>query len=396
MWINELFLDPPSSLDSTREYIELRGTPGASLADHYLVVLENEFSATANPGAIEAIFDLGSLATPFLGANGFLTLRQAGNPYVGLNPLSTNLENTAVGATWGSGPMSSVGFTDENNEGILENSGGTFMLIKNNGGSPTAPTITSPDLTDLDVDDDNELDDNIFLQNWTILDSIGINGESSDIAGYLYAPINFSPGTPEEGAHISAGTTFVDVGFEIEYFGRWGNSTGSTASDWHMSNLTNDPASGFDGPTDYRQSGDPHGIDAANQYIETSQGVPYGTKITSSLGGENYFVADGDFDPTYNGEEFVFDGDVDGHDFLTWQRNFGFGTDEEGVPQYATRRFGDANGDRVVDGADLALWQANYGYGSPALSAASTAIPEPSTLVMLFLASMLCSYRVKN
>jgi hypothetical protein len=396
MWINEVFLDPPSSLDSTREYIELRGTPGASLADHYLIVLENEVSETANPGAIEAIFDLGSLATPFLGANGFLTLRQAGNPYVVLNPLSTNLENTAVGATWGSGPMSSVGFTDENNDGILENSGGTFLLIKNNGGTVTAPTITSPALIDLDADDDNELDDNVFLQNWTILDSIGINGESSDIGGYLYAPINFSPGTPAEGPHVPKGAMFVDVGFEIEYFGRWGNSTGSSAADWHMTNLTNDSASGYDGPVDYRQSGDPHGIETPNQFIESSQGVPYGTNITGTLGGENYFVADGDFDPVYNGEEFVFDGDVDGRDFLVWQRNFGYGLDEEGVPRYATRRHGDANGDRVVDGADMALWQANYGYDSQVLTAASTAVPEPSTLVALLVASILCGCRVKN
>lgn len=383
MWINEVFLDPPSSLDSTREYIELRGTPGASLADHFLIVLENEVSATANPGAIEAIFDLGSLATPFLGANGFLTLRQAGNPYIDLDPLATNLANTAVGATWGSGPQSSVGFTDENNDGILENSGGTFMLIKNNGGTATVPTIAGIDLIDLDADDDNELDDNLFLQNWTILDSIGINGESSDIGGYLYASINFSPGTPDVGPHVSQGATFVDVGFEIEYFGRWGNSTGSTAADWHVANLTNDSAAGYDGPADYRQSGDPHGIDALDQYVESNQGVPYGTNITGTLGGENYFVADGDFDPTFNGEEFVFDGDIDGRDFLVWQRKFGYGPDQSGVPQFATRRHGDANGDRVVDGADLALWQANYGNGSQAFSAARVAIPEPTTFLTL-------------
>lgn len=395
MWINEIYLDPPSSLDSTREYIELRGTPGASLADHYLIVLENEISATANPGSIEAIFDLGALSTPFLGANGFLTLRQAGNPYTNLDPLSTNLENTAVGATWGSGPMSSVGFTDENDDGILENSGGTFMLIRNNGGAATIPTITSPTLLDLDADDDNELDDNVFLQNWTILDSIGVNGESSDINGYLYAPINFSPSTPTAGPNIPEGATFVDVGFEIEYFGRWGNSTGSGTTDWHISNLTNDPLSGYDGPADYRQSGEPHGINTANQYIESSQGVPYGTNINGTLGSENYFIVDGDFEATYNGEEFVFDGDVDGRDFLIWQRNFGYGRNASGTPRFATRRHGDANGDRVVDGADLLLWQSNYGYDSQSPLATSTAVPEPSTLLLVLVGSALWSRRIR-
>jgi hypothetical protein len=395
MWINEIYLDPPSSLDSTREYIEIRGTAGASLADHYLIVLENETSATANPGAIEAIFDLGALTSPTLGSNGFLTLRQAGNPYTNFNPASNNLQNTGVAATWGSGAFSSIGFTDENNDGILENSGGTFMLIKNNGGALSMPTITSPNLIDLDVDDDNELDDSVYLQNWTILDSIGINSESSDTNGVLYAPINFSSGTPTDGGNIPSGATFVDVGFEIEFFARWGNSTGSAAQDWHISNLTNDPASGFDGSADFRQSGSPHGTSVANQYVESNQGVPYGTILTGDLGDENVFIADGDFTATYDGEEYVFDGKVNGRDFLLWQRNFGYGLNSASTPRFANRRHGDANGDRVVDGADLAIWQANYGAGSQLLAGA-IAVPEPSSLALIMLSGLLFAYRSRR
>jgi hypothetical protein len=395
MWINEVYLDPPGSLDNFLEYIEIRGTPGASLADHYLIVLENEFSPTSTPGQIEAVFDLGSLGTPFLGANGFLTLRQAGNTYNDLDPLSTNLQNTAVGATWGSGAFSSVGFTYEGNNGVLENSGGTFMLIKNNGGTATAPRITTPILIDLDADNDNELDDSIYMQNWTILDSVGINSEASENDGYLYAPINFSPGTPDGGGNVPAGATFVAVGFEIEYFGRWGNSTGSTAADWHVTNLTNDPLSGFDGPTDFRQAGDPHGIAASNQFVESNQGVPYGTIITGTMGSENLFIADGDFDAVFDGEQFVFNGVVDGRDFLHWQRNFGFGLNGAGVPRFATRRHGDANGDRVVDGADLAIWQANYGYGNSLVAGLSVAVPEPASWALLLLGTLFCTRRLR-
>ena len=50
-------------------------------------------------------------------------------------------------------------------------------------------------------------------------------------------------------------------------------------------------------------------------------------------------------------------GNVDGRDFLIWQRNFGR-TD-------ALPADGDATGDMVVDGNDLAIWQSNYG-ASPA------------------------------
>lgn len=394
MWINEVFFNPPGSPDPFQEYIEIRGTAGASLADHYLIVLENEISATANPGTIEAVFDLGSLSSPVLGSNGFLTIRAAGNPYTTLDPNSNNFVNTLAGATFGSGPeSSSVGFTDENNDGELEGSGGTYMLIKNNGGPDTAPRVVQGALIDLDTDNDRVLDPGSIFSSWTVFDSIGINGETTENNAILYAPINFSTSAPTM-PNIPDGAELVVVGFEIEYFGRWGDSTGTTAADWHISNLTDNPASGRDNDGDLRQSGDPHGINRTNQFVETSQGVPYGTRIQSTLGSSNISILDGDFDAIYDGEEFVFDGDVDGRDFLHWQRNFGFGLNASGEPRYATRRHGDANNDRVVDGADLAIWQANYGSGF-SLAALGIAVPEPSCCALVLCASLILLCRSK-
>jgi hypothetical protein len=54
--------------------------------------------------------------------------------------------------------------------------------------------------------------------------------------------------------------------------------------------------------------------------------------------------------------DFDLDGDVDGRDFLVWQRNPSIG--------------------------DLADWQNNYDTG--ALTANSTAVPEPGSLMMVF------------
>lgn len=54
--------------------------------------------------------------------------------------------------------------------------------------------------------------------------------------------------------------------------------------------------------------------------------------------------------------DFDFDGIVDGNDFLAWQRDPNLGS--------------------------LSDWQANYGSGAP-LSASSSAVPEPSTVVMM-------------
>lgn len=402
MWISEIYFDPPGeTLDFTDEYIEIKGAPNFGLADHYLIFLENEISATADPGVVEYIFDLGALSTPALGSNGYLVLRQAGNVYAPAAAGTTDLANTGSAFSWGSGATSTVGFTGEAGKNRIENSGFTAMLIKNNGGTATAPFVatSTPDspVIDLDEDDDNELDDNIFLQNWTILDSVGLNSEASDVGGLLYAPINFSAGTPDGGGKVPTGATFVDVGYEIEYLGRWGDSTGSAREDWHVSNVTNDNAAGFDGPVDYRQSGDPHGIGTAEQFVETSQGLPYGTPVVGSLGAPNVFVLDGDFDAVYNGEQFEFDGDVDGRDFLHWQRHFGFGLDAENAPRYATRQHGDANSDRVVNGADLALWQANYGTGAAPVPVASVAVPEPATwaLMLLGCAASACRNRGK-
>jgi alpha-amylase len=82
---------------------------------------------------------------------------------------------------------------------------------------------------------------------------------------------------------------------------------------------------------------------------------------------------------TVNGD-FDLDGDVDGRDFLTWQRNSGLQT---GV-RYD---LGDADLNGVINGNDLAIWQAEYNSaGLVASSAVSVAVPEPHTAVLIMLA----------
>jgi T5SS/PEP-CTERM-associated repeat protein len=70
--------------------------------------------------------------------------------------------------------------------------------------------------------------------------------------------------------------------------------------------------------------------------------------------------------------DFDGDGDVDGADFLTWQRGLGAtGADLED---------GDANGDSNVNAADLAIWNTQFG---PAAVPAASNIPEPSAALLL-------------
>ena len=59
--------------------------------------------------------------------------------------------------------------------------------------------------------------------------------------------------------------------------------------------------------------------------------------------------------PVADSADFDTDGDVDGSDFLAWQR--GFGT----AAPNATPADGDANGDKVVDATDLLVWEDQFG-----------------------------------
>jgi len=87
----------------------------------------------------------------------------------------------------------------------------------------------------------------------------------------------------------------------------------------------------------------------------------------------------GTIDPNSGvGADFDGDGDVDGADFLNWQRGVGTGP-------LAVKSDGDADGNRVVDQADLNIWQADFGTGSPVLLAAASSggeEPQPAPLAL--------------
>ncbi len=67
--------------------------------------------------------------------------------------------------------------------------------------------------------------------------------------------------------------------------------------------------------------------------------------------------------------DFDGDGDVDGRDFLAWQRGEG-----------------DADGNSIVDATDLMIWQNQYGMEGSL--AASVTVPEPQAWVLLFIAAI--------
>jgi len=88
------------------------------------------------------------------------------------------------------------------------------------------------------------------------------------------------------------------------------------------------------------------------------------------------------FDGDFNG-----DLDVDGGDFLTWQRGFG-------IPSGASKGQGDANLSGSVDGLDRTIWESTFGDTlSPIASAVATQVPEPSSWLLAALAGIFLGNR---
>ena len=88
----------------------------------------------------------------------------------------------------------------------------------------------------------------------------------------------------------------------------------------------------------------------------------------------------GDTGPVVANGDFNGDNEVDGADFLIWQRQNG-----TSVTPYTGA---DGNGDGTVDDQDLALWQGDFGT-SVATAPLTAAVPEPPSLAISVFTSML-------
>ena len=81
--------------------------------------------------------------------------------------------------------------------------------------------------------------------------------------------------------------------------------------------------------------------------------------------------------------DFDIDSDVDGIDFLTWQRHLG-------GPGNLSQ--GDADGDGNVTDADLVIWKRQFG---PAAVAPSAAVPEPASALLALMAAAIVFVRCR-
>jgi hypothetical protein len=116
-------------------------------------------------------------------------------------------------------------------------------------------------------------------------------------------------------------------------------------------------------------TGDIAWTDADNSVVGTISGPAFGTDIVL-MGHSSEIIA-------VNDADFDNDNEVDGADFLIWQRGLGNGTNN---------MTGDADGNGLVNAADLAVWKTQFG-GPPAVAVVG-AVPEPHAAALVVLAGL--------
>jgi hypothetical protein len=86
----------------------------------------------------------------------------------------------------------------------------------------------------------------------------------------------------------------------------------------------------------------------------------------------------------YNGDDHV-----DAADYVTWRKSFG-----QNVAHWSGA---DGSGDGIVDEVDFDVWKANFGSSlAGSGGAASSPIPEPTTLLLALVAMFACSSLRRN
>ncbi len=217
------------------EYIELKGTPGASLAGLTVVVLGDGTSTGAvitRTGVVEWLYRFA--ATDVIGSNGYLVLHNPGaNPlYVPVPPATADvggafpftIDPAATKLPWGyQTPTGSVGDTQlESPDNI------TFLLVSDFTGTDTFQT-RAPNAgaggQDLDTNDDGTLD----ITPWSaILDSVAFketNG-STPTAGqdWWYSPNTCGPFVSRNLVTATTGTVIAGWDYQTTT-----NTNGGTA-----------------------------------------------------------------------------------------------------------------------------------------------------------------------
>jgi hypothetical protein len=283
----------------------------------------------------------GSVSNDFLARNGL-----AYGSYYYLNDvLPTNVSDTSTDGTF-----------DTTTADALTAS--KFEDVDTSPGDPTRAVLGNQNFGLFTFDFDIDFDSGSFSAAESSFSISKIQNDVSNVLGTFGDPDNveWSAPTVMDGTAYSEGLIFV-------------NEDNSNGEIW-----MNAP----DG-SDLIRIGDTAGISGATEstgILDVSAFVGYNPGsilLTNNQGSNSSLSVLINPDAQLDEADFDGDGDRDGADFLTWQKNFGVGT---------LQSQGDAQNNGNVDGLDLKVWQSQFGTLAPSL-AATTAVPELSSLVLL-------------
>lgn len=188
--LNEIKVNPPGN-DNPFEFIELKGTPGSTITNTYLLILEGDSASAGNADLVIRLnnITLGSNGLYFIGTSLGYTIAAP-----------TILRDTLIFGIPG---------------GIIENGSSTFMLVFSN-----TPIVYG---LDYDINNDGVLE---LPAGASILDSFGwISGGATDAVLYTSAVVSQSNGTPDAAVRF------------------YGNTQANLASAWYCGDLTGTGAS---------------------------------------------------------------------------------------------------------------------------------------------------------
>ncbi|MBX3385825.1 MAG: hypothetical protein KF768_04585 [Phycisphaeraceae bacterium] len=130
-YLSEVFVNAPDGGDVGREFVEVFGTPNASLAGYWFMGLEGDLNAQNMPHPANGVIDhLIPFSDFFTGANGMLLVRDGpdqldpapdAQTFVGVIPFVPELENGSVTWILGYGNPPPIGTDlDSNDDGIID------------------------------------------------------------------------------------------------------------------------------------------------------------------------------------------------------------------------------------------------------------------------------------
>lgn len=187
--VNEVKINPPGT-DNPYEYIELRGQPGASLVNTYLVIFEGD---SASSGIADLVIPLNGIT---IGANGLIFIGTSLG-YPSISPATVFKDSLIFGVPGG----------------YIENGSNTFMTVF----SPS-PILTG---VDYDTNDDGVLEMPFGM---SIIDAVGYTNNNA-------------------GAKVYGSVNLTQLGFTPDALVRfYDNTTPNSAAAWYSGDLAGAPA----------------------------------------------------------------------------------------------------------------------------------------------------------